>query len=68
MKDMENGGIKMSKEPIKDVIARCRFRIDRALDCNVSDVIRLIEESEATQYKNKNTASYPVWHGYGSGD
>jgi hypothetical protein len=68
MKDMENGGIKMSKEPIKAVIDRCRFRIDRALDCNIADVIRLIEETEAAQYKNKNTVSYPVWRGYGAGD
>lgn len=68
MRGTENGGIKMSKEPIEDVIARCRFRIDRALDCNVADVIRLIEETESTQHKNKNTASYPVWHGCGSGD
>ena len=68
MKVMANGGIKMSKEPIENVIERCRFRIDRSLDCNIADVIRLIEEVESMQYKNKNIASYPVWHGYGSGD
>ena len=58
----------MSKESIEEVIERCRFRIDRSLDCNVADVIRLIEEAESTRYKNKNTASYPIWHGCGSGD
>jgi len=58
----------MSNEPIKNVIQRCRDRIDRSLDCNVGDIIRLIEEVESTQYKNKNTASHPIWHRYGSGD
>lgn len=68
MKDMVNGDIKMSKELIENVIERCRFRIDRSLNCNVADIIRLIEEVESMQHKKKDTASYPVWHGYGSGD
>lgn len=56
----------MSTEPIRNVIERCRFRIDRSLDINIADVIRLIDEIE--KYQIKPTVSKPVWHGLGTGD
>jgi len=56
----------MSTEPIGKVIERCRFRIDRSLDLNIADVIRLIDEIE--KYQIKRTISMPVWHGLGTGD
>lgn len=54
-------------EPIEKVIERCRSRIDLSLDCNVADIIRLIEEIESQQQK-KTIIAYPAWHGIGTGD
>lgn len=54
-------------EPIEKVIERCRSRIDLSLDCNISDIIRLIEEIEKLQQK-KTIVSYPAWYGMGTGD
>lgn len=54
-------------EPIEKVIERCRSRIELSLDCNVGDIIRLIDEIEKQQQK-KIVASHPVWHGMGTGD
>jgi len=33
-------------EPIKSVILRCRNRLDRALDCNIADINRILDELE----------------------
>lgn len=68
MKDMVSGDIKMSNEKIENVIQRCRDRIDRSLDCNVGDIIRLIEEIEKSKQQVQRQQSYPIWHGFGSGD
>jgi len=65
---MESGDIKMSNEKIENVIQRCRDRIDRSLDCNVGDVVRLIEEIEKNKQHAQRQQSYPIWHGFGSGD
>ena len=54
-------------EPIEKVIERCRARMDLSLDCNVVDIIRLIEEIEKQKQKKVNIA-HPVWHGMGTGD
>ena len=54
-------------EPIEKVIERCRARMDLSLDCNVVDIIRLIEEIENQKQKKLNIA-HPVWHGMGTGD
>ena len=54
-------------EPIEHVIERCRDRIDRSLDCNSGDIIRLIEELEKLKQK-KIDISYPAWYGMGTGD
>jgi len=66
MKVMENGGIKMSNELIEKVIERCRFRIERSLDANVGDVLRLIEEIEKVRHKNDRLRA--PWEGLGTGD
>lgn len=63
---MESGGIKMSQEPIERVIERCRFRIDHALDMNVGDVIRLIEEVEKSRPMTEKLRA--PWEGLGTGD
>lgn len=52
-------------EPIEKVIERCRYRIERSLDCNIADIIRLIEEVE--KRKTEKT-QLPPWAGLGSGD
>jgi hypothetical protein len=54
-------------EPIENVIERCKYRIERSLDCNISDVIRLIEEVEKHQQK-KSVITYHAWQGLGTGD
>ena len=53
-------------EPIEKVIERCEFRIERALNCNVDDIRRLIEE--AKKQTPVKTQSLPLWHGLGTGD
>lgn len=57
-----------SKEPIEVVIERCRYRIDRSLDCNVGDIIRLIDEVEGSRQRPQAQPQLPPWHGVGSGD
>jgi hypothetical protein len=52
-------------EPIEKVVERCRDRIDRALDCSVADIIRLIEEIEK---KQQVKLQLPPWAGLGTGD
>jgi hypothetical protein len=52
-------------ETIEKVIERCRFRIERSLDCNVADVLRLIEEIEK---KQQVKLQLPPWAGLGTGD
>jgi len=61
---MESGG-ECLMEPIEKVIERCRDRIDRALDCNIADIIRLIEEIEK---KQRLKVQQPPWAGLGTGD
>lgn len=56
----------MSQEPIERVIERCRFRIDHALDMNVGDVIRLIEEVEKSRPMTEKLRA--PWEGLGTGD
>jgi hypothetical protein len=34
------------RSEISKAIERCRFRIDRSLDCNIADILLLIEEIE----------------------
>ena len=65
MKDRECGGGSM-KEPIEKVIERCRDRIDRSLDCNVADIIQLIEAVE--NQKQEQRRFLPLWAGLGTGD
>ena len=60
------GGGENPLETIEKVIERCKFRIEKSLDVNVGDVIRLIEEIE--KYKAPKIVKQPVWHGYGTGD
>jgi len=57
----------MSNELIENVIERCRFRIERSLDVNVGDVLRLIEEIEKTR-NNNNVRLRTPWEGLGTGD
>ena len=57
----------MSIEPIEKVIERCRSRIELSLDCNVGDIIRLVEEIEKQQ-QQKTVTAYPAWYGMGTGD
>jgi hypothetical protein len=68
MKDTEHGGrlISSADEPIERVIERCRFRIDRSLDCNVGDIMRLMEEVE--RLRKPQPPLRPAWDGLGSGD
>jgi hypothetical protein len=54
------------KEPIEKVIERCRDRIDRSLDCNVADIIQLIEAVE--NQKQEQRRILPLWAGLGTGD
>jgi len=54
------------KEPIEKVIERCRDRIDRSLDCNVADIIQLIEAVE--NQKQEQRRFLPLWAGLGTGD
>lgn len=54
-------------EPIKRVIERCEYRIDRFLDCNVDDIRRLVSEVQRLTPQVKK-ADVPSWHGLGSGD
>lgn len=54
-------------EAIDRVIERCRFRIDRSLDVNIADVLRLIEEIESRK-QEKRVPDLPLWHGLGTGD
>ena len=61
---MESGG-ECLMEPIEKVIERCRDRIDRSLDCNAADVLRLIEEIEK---KARVKLKQPPWAGLGTGD
>lgn len=56
----------MVKEPIENVIERCRKRMDMSLNCNPGDVIRLIEEIETT--KKSKDIKVPIWYGIGTGD
>ena len=68
VRDMGAGGRK-KLEPIERVIDRCRFRLDRSLDVNVADVIRLIDEIEKREHERKAvTLAVPLWHGLGTGD
>jgi hypothetical protein len=53
-------------EPIEKVVERCRDRIDRSLDCNVADIIRLIEAIE--KQKQEHRLVLPLWAGLGTGD
>lgn len=55
-----------NEEPIEHVIERCRYRIDRSLDCNVGDIIRLIDEVE--RGRQRSQAQLPPWYGIGNGD
>jgi len=57
-----------NEEPIENVIERCRFRIDRSLDCNVGDIIRLIDEVERSRQRPRTQRQLPSWYGMGSGD
>lgn len=57
-----------NEEPIENVIERCRYRIDRSLDCNVGDIIRLIDEVERSRQRPRTQHQLPSWHGMGSGD
>jgi hypothetical protein len=57
-----------NEEPIENVIERCRFRIDRSLDCNVGDIIRLIDEVERSRQRPRTQHQLPSWYGMGSGD
>ena len=57
-----------NEEPIENVIERCRYRIDRSLDCNVGDIIRLIDEVERSRQRLRAQHQLPSWHGMGSGD
>ena len=63
---MGAGGLK-TLEPIDRVLERCRFRIDRSLDVNIADVMRLIEEIERTKRESRKL-DLPMWHGLGNGD
>lgn len=54
-------------ESIEKVIERCEYRMERSLDCNVSDIRRLIEEVRRQTVK-PNQAALPLWHGLGNGD
>ena len=65
MQDMESGGGQLM-EPIEKVVERCRDRIDRSLDCNVADIIRLIESVE--KQKQAQRLVTPLWAGLGTGD
>ena len=65
-KGTESGDFKMLNESIESVIARCRDRIDKSLDCSVGDIIRLIDEIEKT--KNKKHRVQTAWEGFGTGD
>lgn len=65
MKVLVDGG-ERQLETIEKVIDRCRFRIDRSLDVNIADVIRLIEEIE--KIRAPKIIQQPAWHGYGTGD
>jgi len=65
MQDMASGGEHLV-EPIEKVIERCRDRIDRSLDCNVADVLRLIEAVE--NQKQEKRQVLPLWAGLGTGD
>jgi hypothetical protein len=62
---MESGG-ECLMEPIEKVIERCRDRIDRSLDCNVADVLRLIEVVEMQKQEKRQVL--PLWAGLGTGD
>lgn len=62
---MESGGGCLM-EPIEKVIERCRDRIDRSLDCNVADVLRLIEVVEMQKQEKRQVL--PLWAGLGTGD
>ena len=57
-----------NEEPIENVIERCRYRIDRSLDCNVGDIIRLIDEVERSRQRPRTQHQLPSWRGMGSGD
>ena len=54
-------------EPIEKVIERCEYRLERALDCNVGDISRLITELKRSTPKN-SCPTVPLWHGLGNGD
>lgn len=54
-------------EPIEKVIERCEYRIDRALDCNIDDIRRLISEVQRLSHRGKKS-DLPLWHGLGNGD
>ncbi len=54
-------------ENIDDVIKRCEMRIDLALDCNIDDIRRLIDEIRR-QKAQTASPSLPMWHGLGTGD
>ena len=56
------------QEPIEKVIERCRDRIDRSLDCNIADVIQLIEALEKHKQKQERRQVLPLWAGLGTGD
>ncbi len=60
-----SGGLQ-TLETIDKVIERCKFRIERALDVNVGDVLLLIAEIERT--KSDKKIQRPVWHDLGTGD
>lgn len=54
-------------EPIEKVIERCEYRIDRALDCNVGDILRLIAEVQRLTPQARKP-DVPLWYGLGNGD
>lgn len=54
-------------EPIDRVIERCEYRMERSLDCNISDIRRLIEEVRLLTPKPQQP-ELPLWHGLGNGD
>jgi len=53
MKDKESGDALML-EPIEKVIQRCRDRIDRSFDCNIADIVRILDELENALKTSKN--------------
>jgi len=54
-------------ESIERVIERCEYRIERALDCNVDDIRRLISEVQRLKHQTRKP-DVPLRHGLGSGD